>query len=152
MHRFVIVMVRIILVVLAFAMIGSLSRAAAAVEAPRYPPDAVLLFVASWCAPCHAELTRLPEIRAAARPLRVLVVPFDSGPATQAMLRGVAPAERWQPEGAERRSMETALYAETAGLPFALVTDRHGRRCAAWRAGLDAARTRTLIAACAAAE
>lgn len=152
MRRSLLLNVRFILGGLALSAASQVGPTAAAADTPRYPADAILLFVASWCAPCHAELARLPEIRAAARPRRVLVVAFDSGAATQAMLRAVAPAERWQPEGAERRAMETALYAETAGLPFALVTDARGRRCATLREGLDAARTRTLIARCPATE
>ena len=124
------------------------SGPAAASDALRYPPDALLLFVASWCAPCHAELGRLPEINAAARPLRVLVVPYDEERGTAAMLRGVPPEQVWRPAPALRAQVREDLFGETAGLPFSLATDRTGRPCGSSRLGLDAERARALAAGC----
>ncbi len=121
---------------------------AAAAEPGRYPPDSVLLFVASWCAPCHAELARLPAIARGARPFRVLVVPFDDTPATRMMIEAVPAAQRWRPEPAIRRQLAKAVAAETSGLPFALAVDGQGRACASVRQGLDGARAEALVARC----
>jgi len=124
------------------------SGPASASDGLRYPPDALLLFVASWCAPCHAELGRLPEIGAAARPLRILVVPYDEERGTAAMLRGVPAEQIWRPDPALRERVREDLFGETAGLPFSLATNGSGRPCGSSRLGLDADRARALAAGC----
>ncbi|TGX52663.1 hypothetical protein E5A73_13520 [Sphingomonas gei] len=120
----------------------------AGAETGRYPPGSVLLFVASWCAPCHAELARLPAIARGARPFRVLVVPFDDSPATRSMLDAVPEAQRWRPEREMQRQLARALRAETSGLPFSMAVDGDGRECGSARLGLDAARAEALVAGC----
>lgn len=117
-----------------------------------YPQRSVLLFVASWCAPCREELSRLSAISAAALPWQVLVIPMDDMPATRAMLAAVPPANRrWQPNGAERQKLTDDLFREAGGLPFSIVTDAEGRPCASVRSGLDAERVRQALATCGAA-
>lgn len=113
-----------------------------------YPADSLMLFVAAWCAPCHAELRRLDEIEAAAGPKTVRVVAFDDDPRTEAMLRVVSPRLLWRPTKQMWVRIHEDLSPRTAGLPFSLATDEQGRPCGESRQGLDAARTRTLIAAC----
>lgn len=113
-----------------------------------YPADSVLLFVAAWCAPCHAELKRLDEIEAAAWPKAVRVVPFDDDPRTEAMLRATNPRLLWRPTKRMWGDIRQDLSSRTSGLPFSLATDKQGEPCSESRYGLDAARTRTLIAQC----
>lgn len=120
----------------------------AAAQADRYPPQSVLLFVASWCAPCHAELARLPSITQAAKPFRVLVVPFDDTQATRSMLEAAPAPQRWHPDRAMRRQLAKAVSVETSGLPFSMVTDRNGRACATARQGIDAAAATAMVARC----
>lgn len=108
----------------------------------------MLLLVAPWCAPCHAELARLDAIAAAARPLAVRVFAVEDNVRARAMLRGVPEARRWSPpEGEARRARADAL-ARAPGLPFSLATDSAGRVCAGQGGGLDAARTAALVATC----
>lgn len=114
-----------------------------------YPPSTILLFVASWCAPCHAELARLPAITRGAQPFRVLVVPFDDRPATLRMLDSVAPGQRWQPDRLMRRRLAKALTAATSGLPFSMAIDGSGQQCGSERKGLDGASAKALVAGCA---
>lgn len=113
-------------------------------EAPRWPADAVLLFVAGWCAPCHAELAEVEALAAAAAPRRLLVVPADRSRATAAMLAGVE-ARVWRDARALR-----ALWAGElgAGLPFTLVTDGAGRTCAEHRRVLRVRDVAVLAARC----
>lgn len=112
------------------------------------PRETVLLFVASWCAPCHAELARLDALSVAARPYAVRVVGYDDTPATRQMLARVAPAQRWQPEPSARGTAIAALFAGSAGLPFSAAVDAQGRRCATHRGGLTATAVREMAARC----
>lgn len=121
--------------------------AAPAVEPP-WPSDAVVLVIAGWCAPCHREVTQLDAIAAAAGGRRVQVIGIDQSPGTRALLARVPAARRWLPSPAERSALREAVYAASAGLPYAVATDRRGRVCADARLGLDAARTRALVAQC----
>ena len=100
--------------------------------APSYPPQTLVLFVASWCAPCRAELRHLDEIAAAATPVEVRVTPIDQSSGTAAMLRDVPPARIW-------RSAHTVnAYAQSSGLlPFSIMTDAQGRTCATHDRALD---------------
>lgn len=116
--------------------------------AERTPPRSILLFVASWCAPCHAELARLPAITRGARPFRVLVVPFDDSPATSAMMEGVPAAQRWRPDRERRRRLVRDLAGETSGLPFSVATDGEGHACGSMRQGLDGPTAEALVTRC----
>lgn len=124
-----------------------LAAAPARAEAPPpWPADAVLLFVAGWCAPCHAELKEVEALATAAAPRRLLVVPADRSRATAAMLAPVAAERVWRDAGAVRALWSGAIGA--AGLPFALVTDDGGRPCAEHRRVLRPADLAALAAAC----
>ena len=114
----------------------------------RYPRDSVLLLVAPWCAPCHAELARLDAIAAAARPRAVRVFMVDDGPRAAAMWRRVPDAYRWAPLAGEERRYRSDALARTAGLPFSMATDARGQVCAMRGGGMDAARVATLVKAC----
>lgn len=118
------------------------------VEKEAYPPNSILLFVASWCAPCHAELARLPAISNGAQPFRVLVVPFDETSATEAMIKAVPSSQRWRPSMQQRRLFARELMGQTAGLPFSVAIDAKGKACGVIRKGLDAQAAAVLVANC----
>lgn len=117
-------------------------------EPVRYPPETILLFVASWCAPCHGELAQLAAISAGARPFRVLVVPFDDSRATRAMLDAVPPAQWLLPDRATQRRMAAEVARRSAGLPFGLAIGRDGAICATHGEALDAASAAALVTGC----
>jgi thiol-disulfide isomerase/thioredoxin len=107
-----------------------------------------VILVASWCAPCRAELARLDGIAAASggRTLRVLAI--DDSAATVRMLRAVDPARQWRPAIQEVARVRAALLARTAGLPYSVATDARGLICAEENGGLDAARTTAMMRRC----
>ncbi|WP_294324165.1 hypothetical protein [uncultured Sphingomonas sp.] len=115
---------------------------------PAYPPRTILLFVASWCAPCHGEIAGLPRLREAAGSWRVLVVPIDRGRATAAMMAGVPSAGRWVPDAVQLAAIREDLFGETAGLPFSVAIGGDGRPCGSHRGVLSAARVAALRAGC----
>ncbi len=123
-------------------------QGATASEQAVYPPETVLLFVAAWCAPCHGELAHLAEISRSARPYRVLVVPFDDGRATRAMLDGVPATQRWLPDRQTQRRLAQMVAAESAGLPFSVAIDPHGRTCARHADALTGSTAQALVARC----
>ena len=120
----------------------------AGATAPAYPPRAILLFVASWCAPCHGEIAALPRLNEAAGSWAVLVVPVDRGRATAAMMAGVPAAQRWVPDAARMAAMRDDLFGGTVGLPFSVAIGGDGRPCGAHRGVLNAARVAALQAGC----
>jgi thiol-disulfide isomerase/thioredoxin len=120
----------------------------ASAESGHLPPNSVLLFVASWCVPCHSELARLPAIARGAQPFRVLVVPYDDRPSTLTMIQAVPAAQRWQPGREIGRRLAKELGAETGGLPFSMAVDRDGRSCGTFRKGMDGASAQALVAQC----
>lgn len=118
------------------------------VEKERCPPNSILLFVASWCAPCHAELARLPAISRGAQPFQVLVVSFDETSATRAMIQAVPPTQRWRPSKQLRSRFVAELTGRTAGLPFSVAIGTDGKACGVVRKGLDAQTAADLVASC----
>jgi thiol-disulfide isomerase/thioredoxin len=138
-------------ILLALLLLTTASTAASAdtpVGEPRYPPRAVIMPVASWCAPCRGELARLDEIAAAAGGRAIRILAIDDSAATVRMLRLVDPALVWRPDVAERVRLRAALLARTAGLPYAVATDVRGAVCAEENGALDAARTAALTHRC----
>lgn len=122
-----------------------LAAPAPAAEEPEWPADAVLLFVAGWCAPCHAELKEVAALGEAAQPRRLLVVPADRSRATAAMVAPLAEGLVWRDAAAVRRIGSGAFGA---GLPVTLVTDARGAVCAEHRRVLRPADLATLVARC----
>ncbi|MGN8000944.1 TlpA family protein disulfide reductase [Sphingomonas sp. 22176] len=119
-----------------------------AAPAPMGPPESILLFVASWCAPCHGELARLEAIGRGAQPYRILVVAFDDSRATRAMLERVPLAQRWQPDRAIQRRLAAEVARRSAGLPFSLALNSEAQICAGHPEALDATSAAAMVAAC----
>ncbi|MFD1035417.1 TlpA family protein disulfide reductase [Sphingomonas hankookensis] len=120
-----------------------------AVAAPMpYPPRTILLFVASWCAPCHGEIAQLPRLTEAARPYAVTVVPIDRGRATAAMLVGVPATQRWVPDAAALATIRDGLFGGTAGLPFSVAIGGDGRVCGEHRGVLSPGKVEAMRRGC----
>lgn len=122
-------------------LLAGLARPAVAAEAPA---PAVLLFWASWCAPCQAELRQLPALREAAAPFALRVVPYESN--GRDLPRTVRAEERWVPA-----RPVIALLADwklPAALPLTVVVGRSGDRCAVVRGGISAPQLAALVRRC----
>lgn len=130
------------------ALLLAAAPAPVGAAAPTYPARTILLFVASWCAPCHGEIAALPRLTEAAGPWRVLVVPIDRGRATAAMVQGVPVAQRWAPDAVQMAAMREDLFGGTAGLPFSVAVGGDGRPCGVHRGVLRAERVVALRAGC----
>ena len=113
-----------------------------------YPENTVLLLVASWCAPCHAELAQLESITRAAAPFAVRVMPVDDSRNSRRMVAALPPQRQWAPDPAVMAAARHDLVARTPGLPYAVAIGPRGRPCADQRGGLDAARAEALVARC----
>ncbi|MEJ7926990.1 hypothetical protein WG908_09510 [Sphingobium sp. AN641] len=122
--------------------------AAPAAEPSPYPRRTLILFVAAWCAPCHAEIARIDEIMRVAQPYGVKVVPMDSGRRGEAMLRRVPTAVLWRPTPGQLLAITTDLARRTTGLPFSIMTDDGAVLCASSKAGVDGHVVRAMQAQC----
>ena len=136
---------RIASLFVAVAAVLAVASAARAGEPPRWPEDAVLLFVAGWCAPCHAELREVEALSAAAAPRRLLVVPADGTRQTAAMVKPLPEARVWRDPAALRALWSGELGA---GLPMTLVTDAGARVCGEHRRVLRPGDLPALAARC----
>ncbi|WP_234149005.1 thioredoxin domain-containing protein [Sphingobium sufflavum] len=104
----------------------------------------IILFGASWCAPCLVELRNLPKLAAAAAPDR-LVIAWTDGAARR--LVSVHPANVELVEQDRAQQLLEEMAGDAAGLPYAVMLDGRGKRCAEWRAPLmppDVSRFRAL--------
>lgn len=86
----------------------------------------IVLFGASWCAPCRVELRRLPELAKAAAPDRIEIAWIDRAPpagvAAAGTNVGIVPANE-----ASRRFEKIA--GSNQGLPVSAMLDEKGRVC-----------------------
>lgn len=112
------------------------------------PRDAILMFVAAWCAPCHGEIRDLESLSRTAAPRRVLIVPIDTTPSSRAMMARVPPAQRLDLPPGLATDLMRRLSGGAAGLPTTVATDRTGAVCAVHRKPLTVDDLPALAARC----
>lgn len=120
-----------------------------AATGPAAPASAVVLVVAGWCAPCREEIAHREAIAVAAAPRVVRIVAIDDPKSTRAMMAGLPRWAIWTLSPAERLRFADAVFARSAGLPYAFATDANGKRCADFSGELDPVKARALVARCA---
>ena len=112
---------------------------------PGKESGAVILFGASWCAPCRAELRNLPELASAVAPARIEIAWIDRAPRVATRAAGpnvvvIPPAE------AQRKF--AAIAGVNQALPVAAMIDASGRTCAIARAPATIPVLQGLVARC----
>lgn len=121
----------------------------AAAFAADVPANALVLFGAHWCAPCHHELTTLPAIVAAAGAASAdrVVLAWIDRPVPLAETPG--PVRVMTVAPAIANAWAQAHLGMARGLPFAVLTDAAGRACGLHKGPLAAADIAALRAQCA---
>ncbi len=105
----------------------------------------IILFGASWCAPCELELRNLPALAAAAAPDRLVIAWIDQLPPPK-LASGLANVSILQPVEARRHF--NAVAGNNHGLPVSVIFDAGGKPCAMLRESLEPDKLRRMKAAC----
>jgi hypothetical protein len=134
------------------ALLGGAVLCGASTDGRDPGPQTLTLFVASWCAPCRAELARLDEITRAAAPRKVRVIAIDDRAATVRMLAGVPSGQRLSMSPKVASGLMRRLAGNAPGLPLSVMTDTAGRPCAVHRRPLTADEVATMTLRCRSAD
>lgn len=127
------------LILMAFAIVAAPGQTRAA-DSGR----TLVLFGASWCAPCVAELRRMGSLSAAATPGDRIVIAWDDSSIESMRFDRPANVEVASVQRAQRLR---AVYAgDIAGYPYAVMLDVRGQPCSRWsravtREAMDAMRS-----------
>lgn len=121
--------------------VGGASSAARADRAAE--PATIIMFGASWCAPCLIELSEIAALAKAAAPNRLEIAWIDRAPRINGAPANVAilsPSEA-------RRKFQAAAGGEP-GLPVTVMLTDDGRPCSILRQPATAAGVQRLISQC----
>lgn len=103
------------------------------------PPSTILLFWASWCAPCRAEVADIATLERAAAPMRVVVVPVEPRSAWRGLLRSVRADQIYLPLEGGLTLMQRLTGGSAASLPVSIATDSERRICGVHRVAVTRA-------------
>ena len=106
----------------------------------------IVLFGATWCAPCRVELRGLRDLAAAAPRINWIIAWDDN---SLSRLRFARPAALREVTGSAAAALKARLAPDAAGYPFAVMLDAQGVRCAAWPGPLTPALVDRLRKECA---
>ena len=94
----------------------------------------ILMFGASWCAPCIAELRNIPTLASGARPDRIVIAWTDKGIRRYTL---AVPGNVEIASASDVQQMTRQYASGISGLPYSVMIDSHGHKCAEWTAGLS---------------
>jgi thiol-disulfide isomerase/thioredoxin len=120
-------------------LVPALALIMASPASAQVPPGSILLFWASWCAPCRAEVINIANLQRAAGDMRVIIVPVEPRSSWRGLLRSLRPDQLLVPRGGGLALMQR-LAGPQAALPVAIAIDANGRVCASQRRGLTVER------------
>ena len=106
----------------------------------------ILMFGASWCAPCIAELRNIVALASGASPDRIMVVWTDRGIRRYKL---TLPGNVEIASGEEVQQIAHQYASGITGLPYSVMIDGERRQCAEWRFGLTAEAIRQMRSTCA---
>lgn len=112
-------------------------------------PASVVVFGASWCAPCRTELKNLYSLSRSA-PMLTWVLAWDDDSLSQIPFH--RPDNYRQVQGDATRALKRQVAPDTAGYPFAVMLDHKGVRCAQWSGPLSESALEKMLASCASAK
>lgn len=107
----------------------------------------ILMFGASWCAPCVAELRNIVKLASDASPDQI-VIAWADGSIRRYKLPALGNVRIASGEGAQELVRRYASGAP--GLPYSVMIDGQGRRCGEWKSGLNSDAIVRMRTACAA--
>lgn len=111
------------------------------------PRPAILLFFATWCAPCRMEIRSIDSLARAAAPVPIIIVPMDANLTTKQALSGIRPTQIRYTVGGTYRLL-ASLAGPSSSLPVAVAINAEGAPCAIKREGLKAADIESFLAPC----
>jgi thiol-disulfide isomerase/thioredoxin len=105
----------------------------------------ILMFGASWCAPCIAELRDIATLASGASPDRIVVAWTDGGIRRYKL---ALPGNVEIASGVDVQQMARRYASGTSGLPYSVMIDDRGGKCAEWKAGLTTEAIRQMRSTC----
>lgn len=132
---------------MAAAGIAGSSSVALAGDGAELPRPGVVVFWASWCVPCRAELKRVAELAVAARPLPIALLALDSPDVARAALRRMNVTTARAFADPRPPAQVLAAWGATA-LPLAVAIDRAGKVCGVKRGLLGTDQLRRWATTC----
>lgn len=114
----------------------------------QWPRNALVMFVAEWCAPCIDEMRRVNELERAAAPRRLVVVSLDQQPQLLVIRRQLERQDDRISAAAGWKLLGALADGDAAGLPVSVMVNEHGRICATHAAAVTAADVAAMLTSC----
>jgi len=134
-------------VIFAAAIISNMGLAEPLPGPPKAEPTkhVILMFGASWCVPCIVELRNIDALASSANPDRIKIIWSDGG------IRGYKLPSSGDVEiisGTDTQRMMQQYASDASGLPYSVMLNEQGRKCAEWKTPLTSEAIKWMRATC----